>query len=79
MLKEFIKNIFNLKQGEKRSIKARKNILSLFGVKLVSVPISFIMVPLTLGYVNEETYGIWLTLSSIVAWINFFDIGIIID
>lgn len=32
--------------------------------------------PLTLNYVNPSRYGIWLTLSSIVAWFSFFDIGI---
>lgn len=31
---------------------------------------------MTLGYLNETEYGIWLTLSSIVTWINFFDIGL---
>lgn len=33
------------------------------------------MVPMTLGYVSSELYGIWLTLSSIVLWFNFFDVG----
>lgn len=31
---------------------------------------------MTIHYVNTATYGIWLTLSSIVAWISFFDIGL---
>ena len=34
------------------------------------------MVPLTVSYVNKEQYGIWLTISSIVAWFNFFDAGL---
>lgn len=34
------------------------------------------MVPLTIGYVQKEQYGIWLTLSSVVAWFSFFDIGL---
>jgi len=34
------------------------------------------MVPLTLGYLSPTKYGIWLTLTSIIAWFNFFDIGI---
>jgi len=34
------------------------------------------MVPLTLGYLNQTKYGIWLTLTSIIAWLNFFDIGL---
>lgn len=30
---------------------------------------------MTLGYVSSELYGIWLTLSSIMLWLNFFDVG----
>lgn len=33
------------------------------------------MVPLTIDYVNPTQYGIWLTLSSIIGWLSFFDIG----
>jgi O-antigen/teichoic acid export membrane protein len=32
-------------------------------------------VPLTIHYINPSQYGIWLTLSSLIAWISFFDIG----
>ncbi|MGS0525508.1 lipopolysaccharide biosynthesis protein [Zobellia nedashkovskayae] len=34
------------------------------------------MVPLTIGYVDKEQYGIWLTLSSVVGWFSFFDVGL---
>jgi O-antigen/teichoic acid export membrane protein len=34
-----------------------------------------LIVPLTINYVNVSQYGIWLTLSSIVGWFSFFDIG----
>lgn len=37
--------------------------------------INLALVPLTINYVNPSQYGIWLTLSSIVAWFSFFDIG----
>ena len=33
------------------------------------------MVPITIHYVNPTQYGIWLTLSSIIGWFSFFDIG----
>lgn len=35
-----------------------------------------LLVPLTINYVNADRYGIWLTISSIVAWFSFFDIGL---
>jgi O-antigen/teichoic acid export membrane protein len=34
------------------------------------------MVPMTIDYVNPVQYGIWLTLSSIIIWFNYFDIGL---
>jgi len=34
------------------------------------------LIPLTIRFVNETQYGLWLTLSSIVGWFNFFDIGL---
>lgn len=63
-------------KGHERSIKAKKNILSSFFIKGLSIGVSLITLPLTLNYVNSSRYGIWLTLSSIVAWFGFFDIGL---
>jgi O-antigen/teichoic acid export membrane protein len=65
-----------LNKGQERSVKARKNIIGSIGIKGVSILISFVMVPLTLDYVSTSSYGIWLTLSSIVGWFSFFDIGL---
>lgn len=58
-----------------RSKQAVKNIaLSLVG-KAISVLSSLLIVPLTINYVNPTRYGIWLTLSSVIAWVGFFDLG----
>lgn len=64
------------KSGDTRSIKAKKNILLLFITRFLSLPISFLILPLTIKYVDSESYGVWLTLSSIVGWMSFFDIGL---
>jgi len=63
-------------KGQDRSIKIKKNILASFVIKGLSIAISLVLVPLTINYVNPTQYGIWLTLSSIVAWLSFFDIGL---
>jgi len=65
-----------LSRGSARSIKTKKNILASFLIKGVSISISLILVPLTINYVNSSNYGIWLTLSSIIGWFSFFDIGL---
>lgn len=68
-----IKHFFS--QGDKRSIEAKKNVIGSLFIRVLSIAISLIMVPLTIHYVNPTLYGIWLTMSSVVAWISFFDIG----
>jgi len=69
----YFKNAIN--SGHQRSVKAKKNILATFIFKGCSIAISLILVPLTINYINPTQYGIWITLSSIVGWFAFFDIG----
>ena len=64
-----------LKTGSDRSLKAKKNIIGSIAIKGWSILIQLILVPLTMGYLSPEVYGIWLTVSSIMLWLNFFDIG----
>lgn len=62
--------------GHERSIAAKKNIAAMFVIKGLSIGISFLLVPMTLNYVNADTYGLWLTISSLVVCVSFFDIGL---
>ncbi|MEO6316835.1 MAG: MATE family efflux transporter [Chitinophagaceae bacterium] len=64
-----------INKGHARSIEAKKNILASLFIKGCSIAVSLLLVPLTIGYINPAKYGIWLTMSSIVAWFSFFDIG----
>jgi len=70
----FISQKINRSDNERSAI-AIKNIFFSFGIKGCSILISLLIVPLTIGYVNASQYGIWLTLSSVIAWFSFFDIG----
>lgn len=72
-----IRKIFtSYNKGDERSVKAKKNILLMLLYKGGNILIGLLLVPLTINYVDSANYGIWLTLSSMVAWISFFDIGI---
>lgn len=62
--------------GHERTLTAKKNIAMSFLVKGGSILISLSLVPLTINYVTPAQYGIWLTISSIIGWLNFFDIGL---
>lgn len=70
-----IETILQFFSGDSRSAVLKKNILYSILIKGVSVVVSFALVPLTIGYVSEELYGVWLTLSSLLTWISFMDIG----
>lgn len=54
----------------------RTNILFSGLLKIVGLGISFLLVPLTLGYLNDIQYGIWLVISSVLYWVEVFDIGL---
>lgn len=62
--------------GNERSLNVKKNILLTFFIKGLSIIVSLLLVPLLINYLNPTRYGIWITLSSIIAWFGFFDIGL---
>jgi O-antigen/teichoic acid export membrane protein len=65
-----------LKTQDARSSNIIKNIFGSFGVKGVSIVVNLALVPLTIHYLTNEKYGVWLTISSTLGWINFFDVGL---
>ncbi|MBN1181856.1 MAG: oligosaccharide flippase family protein [Bacteroidales bacterium] len=44
-------------------------------IKFLSILISIIYVPIVLGYLDQEKYGIWITLTTIVGWIQLLELG----
>lgn len=73
MIREVFQKLLSSNSQRTKTIK--KNIIGSLFVKGCSILISLLLVPITLGYVSSELYGIWLTLSSIMLWLNFFDVG----
>lgn len=68
-----IKTLLN--KEDKRTFKAQKNILASFILKGINILISLQVVAITINYINPTRYGIWLTLSSIIGWLAYFDLG----
>jgi O-antigen/teichoic acid export membrane protein len=62
--------------GHERSVRAKKNIVALLLRQGLGIVISFLMVPLLISCLDQTRYGIWITISSFIAWFNFFDIGL---
>ncbi|WP_143315759.1 oligosaccharide flippase family protein [Clostridium sp. HBUAS56017] len=69
-----MQKITRLKQNKDSNIIA--NIIVSFILKFLGLGLSYLLVPITIGYVNNEQYGIWMTLLSIISWISFSDIGL---
>ncbi len=62
--------------SDKRSREIRLNTILNFVFKALGILCTFAMVPLTLSYLNKNDYGVWLTLTSLTAWLSFMDIGL---
>ena len=63
-------------KGSGRGALLRRNVLLGMGVKVGSIACSFVLVPMTINFVNPTQYGIWLTIQSIATWMAFFDVGL---
>lgn len=61
--------------GTERTATIKKNILGSLVIKGISIIVSLLLVPMTLGYVSAEIYGVWLTISSILHWLTYMDVG----
>ena len=44
--------------------------------RALGILVGLLSVPLTIGYLGPERYGIWVLLSSLLAWVRLADIGI---
>jgi O-antigen/teichoic acid export membrane protein len=71
LLKHFV-----YKSTNKRTNLLVKQIVSGFGIKTLSVIFYLIYIPIVLGYLDSEKYGIWITLTTMVNWIGLLDIGL---
>lgn len=66
--------LFN--ENDTRSNKIYKNVALSFLLKFIATIIMFVMVPLTLTCLGTYQNGVWLTISSLLIWIDQMDIGL---
>ena len=64
-----------LSSENQRTAMIKRNIIGSGFLRIVNIAISLIVVPLTLNYLTVVGYGIWLTVSSIIGWLSYFDLG----
>lgn len=71
-----IKNLSGFGEGHERTKRAKKNIAASFVIKGLNIVVGLALVPITINYLSPTKYGIWITLSSLITWFGFFDIGL---
>ena len=73
MIKNKISALF---KGDQRTVLLLKNIIGSFVIKGWNCVVQLLLVPITLNCLTQYEYGIWLTINSILIWIDSFDIGL---
>lgn len=62
--------------GSARTSLIKKNVLASFFIKAWSALVQLMLVPLTLSCLGVYENGVWLTISSVLLWIDNLDIGL---
>lgn len=52
------------------------NIIRSLSLKFFTILLGFALVPLTLSFLGNTNYGLWVTIFSLATWINLLDVGI---
>lgn len=72
-----LKNIAKrFSEKSERTRLALKNIVASFVFKALSIFVSLAVIPLTISYLDSYRYGIWITVSTIISWVHYFDFGL---
>jgi len=72
----FRRILLYLNSGDARSSKTKKNIIASFVIRILNIIIGIVFVPLLINYLDPAKYGVWITMSSMIAWFGFFNIGL---
>lgn len=72
----FFGNKTTLSISQERTKNTMIHIFFSLFLKALNIAINFLLVPLTIGFVGLEQYGIWLAISSIFTWFSLFDLGL---
>jgi O-antigen/teichoic acid export membrane protein len=60
----------------RRLVSIVQGVVTGLASRVVGIVISLLSVPLTIGYLGPERYGVWILLSSLLAWVRLADLGI---
>ena len=61
---------------KRRVLAIVQSVITNLGNKAIGMVVSFLSVPLTIGYLGPERYGVWVTIGSVLAWMAITDFGL---
>ena len=72
---------FDTSTPEGRSAERYRRIMlstvaSIAGTAVMTL-VSLVAVPITIGYLGKEQYGLWVAVNSLVPWVSLFDMGLV--
>jgi O-antigen/teichoic acid export membrane protein len=63
-------------RAAERYRRAAWSTLAALGARVVAMAVSLVTIPLALGYLGPEQYGLWVTISAVTAMLTFADFGL---
>lgn len=61
---------------DSRTKMLRTNVLLSALLKVVGIACTYLLVPLTIDYLNSDVYGVWLAITNVLYYFSFFDVGL---
>lgn len=62
--------------SQRRYTRIVQTVLTALAGRGVSTAVAFLAVPLTVTYLGDERYGLWVIISTILSWLTLADIGL---
>lgn len=54
----------------------RSNVIQMYAYRAGGILVNLLYVPLLIKTLDVENYGVWLTLTTMISWLAFFDVGL---
>src|SRR5437879_2914986 len=62
--------------GQERYQRIIQSTVAATAARGLNLFVGFISVPLAIGYLGRERYGVWITISSLLMFLGFIDFGL---
>lgn len=62
-------------EGQGRVVRSLETLFTGLAGRGVGLLITFLSLPLTVNYLGPERFGVWATMTTIMAWLNLADLG----